>query len=288
MLYDDFNWNLLDDPGFKEDAVREELISPLLTRLGYSASGPCRIHRSKSLKHPFVYLGSKSHRIELIPDYLFEVGGHHRWILDAKAPSENLYEGKNPQQAYSYAIHPDVRTRYFALCNGRNFVIFDIFLLKPILTFPLKNIAQHWKDLVGFVGSEKFSGSIDQLNPDLGLHLHRLGMSHFESMYFVGIAVPMIARISEDNFMISGQYRFGEEVFCASFDFHQSLLSQLTNLLPEPALTLAKQSLYHEPFQVDLRAILPHVTIKCKLGIQIEMTRDRKEEFCPLIVTQFV
>jgi hypothetical protein len=113
-------------------------------------------------------------------------------------------------------------------------------------------------------------------------------MSHFESMYFVGIAVPMIARISEDNFMISGQYRFGEEVFCASFDFHQSLLSQLTNLLPEPALTLAKQSLYHEPFQVDLRAILPHVTIKCKLGIQIEMTRDRKEEFCPLIVTQFV
>lgn len=289
MLYAGFNWNLLDDPGFKEDSVREELISPLLTRLGYSASGRCRILRSKALKHPFVYLGSKSHRIELIPDYLFEVGGRPRWILDAKAPAEAIHKGKNPQQAYSYAIHPDVRARYFALCNGRDIVVFDIFVLEPAATFPLREIAQHWENLVNLVAPEKFAGSIDKddLNPDLGLHLHRLGMNQFESIHFVGVAIPLIAKVSEGRFTISGQYRFGEEVYCASFDFGEALLCQLIEMLPEPANKQAKAGLSRLPYRVDLRAVLPHATIACRLSDRIDFTHDRSEQFCPLRVSQF-
>lgn len=58
--FPDFDFSLLDSPDFKEDAVREELIKPLLDALGYSASNKkSRIIRSKTLKHPFVKIGSK-------------------------------------------------------------------------------------------------------------------------------------------------------------------------------------------------------------------------------------
>src|SRR5438093_3750123 len=54
-LFETFDFKLLDDPEFGEDSVREELVVPLLAALGYSASPPYRIIRSKKLEHPFVY-----------------------------------------------------------------------------------------------------------------------------------------------------------------------------------------------------------------------------------------
>ena len=53
-IYNDFNFALLNSSEFKEDSVREEIISPLLKQLGYSASGPNQIIRSRNLLHPFV------------------------------------------------------------------------------------------------------------------------------------------------------------------------------------------------------------------------------------------
>src|SRR5580658_8463802 len=48
----------LDSPDFKEDSVREEIVKPLLAKLGYTASGKYRIQRSKKLQHPFVKTAS--------------------------------------------------------------------------------------------------------------------------------------------------------------------------------------------------------------------------------------
>jgi hypothetical protein len=41
-MFTDFDFEILDDPDFKEDAVREELILPLIKRLGYSVTGDDR------------------------------------------------------------------------------------------------------------------------------------------------------------------------------------------------------------------------------------------------------
>ena len=194
-LYQSFDWQLLDDPNFKEDSVREELIVPLLTRLGYTASGSAKIHRSLAVKHPFVYLGSRSHRLELIPDYLFQVFDRYRWVLDAKAPSESTTKGKNPQQAYSYAIHPEIRVRYFALCNGRRFTIFDIHKLVPDLDIELREIVTQWSALTRLIGAESFADTRpDTMSPDLGLHFYRLGMGSFESILFPLIPIQLISR----------------------------------------------------------------------------------------------
>lgn len=140
----DFDFSLLDSPDFKEDAVREEIIHPILSELGYSASGLNRIIRSKTLNHPYLKIGSKQRQVQLVPDYLLTVAGKPYWVLDAKAPQENVTAGDHVEQIYSYAIHPEVRVRYFALCNGREFCLFAIDHDTPIMYFHISELQHYW------------------------------------------------------------------------------------------------------------------------------------------------
>ena len=94
-MFGHFDFSILADVDFKEDAVREELIVPILNRLGYSATGEHRILRSKPLVHPFVYIVTKQFKVNIIPDYLLSVAGSIKWVLDAKAPAEDILSGKH-------------------------------------------------------------------------------------------------------------------------------------------------------------------------------------------------
>jgi hypothetical protein len=51
-MFSDFDHSLLNIPEFKEDSVREVIIVPILSRLGYTSSGTDRVIRSKTLVHP--------------------------------------------------------------------------------------------------------------------------------------------------------------------------------------------------------------------------------------------
>lgn len=144
---EDFDFDLLNWPSFKEDSVREEIILPLLHALGYAASGPNRIIRSKPLEHPFLTTGSTRRQVTLIPDYLLTVGGNFTLVLDAKAPDEEIKTGHNVEQVYSYAAHPEIRVEQFALCNGREFILFDVRQKEPVLYFHLSEIKHYWADL---------------------------------------------------------------------------------------------------------------------------------------------
>ncbi len=92
-FFADFDFSLLESPGFKEDSVREELIVPILKALGYASSGKNKIHRSKAVNHPFVKVGTKKRKLTNFPDYLLEVEGKYTWVLDAKAPDEEIKTG---------------------------------------------------------------------------------------------------------------------------------------------------------------------------------------------------
>jgi hypothetical protein len=100
--------DILDDASFKEDAVREEIVHPLLVRLGYASSGDARTVRSKALAHPFVMIGTTKRPITLIPDYVLSVGSEKVLVLDAKSPRQAITSGQNVDQVYSYAIHPEI------------------------------------------------------------------------------------------------------------------------------------------------------------------------------------
>ncbi len=163
-LFSDFDFSMLDDPDFKEDSVREVLITPILKRLGYSATGPFKIIRSKSVDHPFVQIGSGKRKIKSIPDYILEVNGSYAFVLDAKAPGEEILSGENKQQAYFYSIHPDINTRYYTLCNGKELVVFKINKEMPVLHFHLSEIEKHWAKIEEFLSPLAFELQEDKRN----------------------------------------------------------------------------------------------------------------------------
>ncbi|MGD0411589.1 MAG: DNA methyltransferase [Verrucomicrobiota bacterium] len=151
-LFKNFDFGQLDSPDFKEDSVREILILPILEALGYKSKGPNQIIRSRTLKHPFVKIGSTDREVKITPDYLLETHGKPLWVLDAKSPSEEIRSGTHPEQVYSYAIHPEIRATCFALCNGREFVVFQANQQSPVLAFHLQDMENYWTKLVELLG----------------------------------------------------------------------------------------------------------------------------------------
>jgi 16S rRNA G966 N2-methylase RsmD len=144
---------LFDNPDFKEDSVREVIILPILKALGYTQQN---IVRSKALQHPFLKIGSQKRPVNIIPDYLLKVDDSYAWVLDAKAPNEEIKYGANVEQIYSYAIHPEVRTKFFSLCNGREFIVFRHDTEQPVLSFQIQEIDHYWEQLTQFLSPDSF------------------------------------------------------------------------------------------------------------------------------------
>ncbi|MDO5760089.1 MAG: DNA methyltransferase [Bacteroidota bacterium] len=139
---------------FKEDSVREVIIMPLLKELGYKEED---IERSKALKHPYLKIGSQQKRVTLVPDYLLKVGNNYAWVLDAKSPKEKIINSENVEQVYSYATHPEIRTTYFALCNGREFAVFRTNGTNtPVLYFSMDEVDIYFSTLKKLLSQDSF------------------------------------------------------------------------------------------------------------------------------------
>ena len=161
QLFGDIDFKTIaQDSDFKEDSVREEIILPILKQLGYERQN---IVRSKTLTHPFLKIGSnKKREIKLVPDYLLKVEENYAWVLDAKAPNQHVNDSDHIEQVYSYATHPEIRSTYFALCNGLEFSLYRREHTNiPILYFPLDEIEHYWEKLEMFLSPNSFHlGSI--------------------------------------------------------------------------------------------------------------------------------
>lgn len=156
IIWGDFDFrDFKDNHEKKEDSAREVIILPLLKYLGY---GENNIVRSLTLRHPFLKTGSRNKRpVQLVPDYVLKIEDRYAWVLDAKGPRENLLDEDYIGQAYSYAVHPEVRSNYFALCNGIDFALFrtdgDN---KPMLYFPLDEIDFYFEKLKNTLSPNSF------------------------------------------------------------------------------------------------------------------------------------
>lgn len=156
ILWGDFDFrSIKDNHEFKEDSVREVIILPLLKFLGY---GEDNIVRSLTLQHPFLKIGSnKKHPILLVPDYVLRIENRYAWVLDAKGPRENLLDEDYVGQVYSYAVHPEIRSNYFALCNGIDFSLYRTDgNNEPILFFQLDEIDFYYDKLKNILSSNSF------------------------------------------------------------------------------------------------------------------------------------
>ncbi|MBL8891839.1 MAG: type I restriction enzyme HsdR N-terminal domain-containing protein [Planctomycetaceae bacterium] len=286
-IFRDYDFAALNDPEYKEDAVREDLISPILKGMGYGPSGDHKIVRSRRLKHPFISIGSQRKKLELVPDYLLEVFGKAAWVLDAKSPSKDLDNSKHLEQAYSYAIHPEIRVPYFSLCNGQRFVLYHVSKPKLILDFNLIETAACWENLLYLLAPQNVCNYDHSLKKDFGLHLKRLGFDTFDSLVFPLLPIMSIGRISEDLFSFSAGVKPDEnETYVATFDFDLKCFQQFCGKIPDKAFEILSQPLTDAMAQLRFVDAIYRVTVDCKVGNELEENED--EIFLPLRVSRLL
>lgn len=281
-----FDFSLLRDREFKEDSVREEIISPLLKYLGYSASPPNRIIRSRSLAHPFVQIGTRRNEVKIIPDYLLEISGKPQWILDAKGPNEKIHKGTNVEQAFSYAIHPDVRAFTYALCNGHDLVVFSINRSQPVLDIPLKELPKHLDQLKQTLSPMAFIDPARlKYKPDFGLYCHKIGNTESVAQHFYRIGIPSIAKINDSTYSVFLDIWLHDQWFALSLDFDKPRYQQLLSSMPPELATEVRNSLSAQPYKIDLNWRAPVVNVTARVGKKVH--QNERESYSPLIVERF-
>lgn len=287
-ILNNFNYDLLDNHEFKEDSVREEIINPLIKELGYGSDKPNQIIRSRNLEHPFVSIGSQQRKINIIPDYLFEVNGKPTWVLDAKSPAESIIKSKNVEQAYSYAIHSEVRVRFFALCNGKEFVLYNISEIKPLLHFEIQALPLYLESLKQILSPHNVIREDNLLfAKDLGLHLKRLGFHEFESLIFPDVPIMNIAQLDNNMFTINaGGLKIDDNRYVATFDFNQDVFYQLKGKIPDVAIEKLLQRNTKGRMAVSFADTAFYLTLDCEIGDKLE--ENDKEIFLPLKVNRIL
>ena len=161
-----------------ETDVREEVITPLLSGLGYRSGTENNVIREQSLRYPRKFLGrkdlSKDPELRGKADYILEAKRKVRWVLEAKAPDGQITQD-DIEQAWSYANHPEVRAVYFVLCNGRTLKIFQTVLAPaadPLVVVSYEELPQRYAEICGILSPDSllrdFAVSDAKTGPPIG------------------------------------------------------------------------------------------------------------------------
>lgn len=276
---------LFDDPEFKEDSVREVIIIPILSKLGYFPTGRSKVIRSKALKHPYIRVGTRNYPVTLIPDYTLLYDEKPLFILDAKGPKENVLKEEHVQQTYSYAIHPEIKCREFGLCNGRQFAIFNVDKSDPVLVLNFDEYESRWLELERYLSPKYLiDPELRMFSPDFGFKLSRLGINRTTNLIMLDVRLDLFARLSDNLFTANANCVFGDVEHCVSFDFPSVILKKIVAGLPEPLGDMFCEALNHAPFQAAA-GLLIELDLTVKLG---EETKGEGENdvFIPLIIQE--
>jgi len=279
-MFDDFDPSLLGDPEFKEDAVREEIVVPIIKRLGYTSSGPNKIVRSKNLLHPFVMIGSKKHPIHIIPDYLLYSDGRPGLILDAKRPNEDLVKSRHAEQAYSYAIHPEVRVRFYALCSGNQLAAYDVQAIVPIFVIDFEDIERDWDVIASVLSPESVSFAAEMhFDPDFGTAIVKMGSRPGFQWLFPFAKFPQFMCVHDDLYTMAVTIPIGGVNHLASFDADRSMFNQILEFTDAENREHIIRLISPGQMVTALRPVF--VSLDTIVG---EPTRGQHDVFVPLII----
>ncbi len=283
MVLEDFDFTVLDSSEFLEDSVREEIITPILHELGYSATGQNRIVRSKSLTHPYVYIGTIERRINIIPDYVLCINNLPAIVIDAKAPNQNINSGANVEQAFSYAIHKDIRAWLYGLCNGRKLTMFSISDYEPIAEFDLSDLSNCWREIERLLKPEYFERPyLADFHSDLGMTLFKLNDNVDINYIFPNIFISAIMKISDNEYSISSGLKYGEDDYMASFDFDKSVFDKLIEKMPDEYQQELNFALSHRPFEAVFQQEKQfEISVVARLTGEVISSSATNEKFVP-------
>lgn len=129
-----FDFTALENEDFKEDSVREFIITPFLQELGFvlkdskQSQKNSKLEMALSLKLTSPTITGSNEKITFtrFPDYVLYVDSKPHCVLDAKAPKVEISaQSKAKRQAFYYAINPELKAPFYALCNGKSFTLFE-------------------------------------------------------------------------------------------------------------------------------------------------------------------
>ncbi|HEY4276049.1 MAG TPA: hypothetical protein VGM68_11225 [Rhizomicrobium sp.] len=284
-MFDGFDAALLSSSDFKEDSVREIIITPILTRLGYMPSGENRVMRSKSLVHPYIYVGTRQLPVTLIPDYTLIAADKPLCILDAKSPTENILAPKNVGQAYSYAIHPEIKCSTFSLCNGKQLAVFDTSESKPSLVVNFDEFESNWEVIEKHLGPRFLKNpTLRKFAPDLGFAMSRLGIGRETKIVMLSVQLNLFARLDDSLMTATANCGFADQPHCATFDFAASMLMEILAGLPEPLAKAFRGALFRAPFMAAAELAI-ELDLELHLGPE---TQGQTEKFMPLIIDKVI
>lgn len=155
-----------------ETDVREMIVRPLLVRLGYEHGTPHNIRTEQTFRYAKAFLGRKNAKNDPLltgrADYILEVVGVGRWVVEVKAPKEDLSQDV-VEQAHTYAAHPEVAALFFLVTNGReNRLYRTSSLTQPLLTWEWADIEEIFLALQNLVGPEAIQRKMKLLEADKG------------------------------------------------------------------------------------------------------------------------
>jgi Type I restriction enzyme R protein N terminus (HSDR_N) len=284
-MFEGFDSSVFNDPEYKEDSVREDIIAPILSELGYRSSGEFRIIRSRSLVHPFVKIGSQKRAINIVPDYILEINGEIEVVIDAKSPKETLLNSSNAEQIYSYAIHPDVRAKTYSLCNGKEWVIWTINKFDPIAIIPIETLIRDSSVIEKYL-SPKFvvNPKLREFHPDYGIRFVKMGFGKDVEQHFADIKIDNMAKIEDDLYHFGFSGLFGDESLMISFDFSKEVYLKFLQLLPDIAQKQIEFALSRQPYRIYDLELIPAVVIG-KFG---DLVQGQYEDFIPIIASKIL
>lgn len=255
-LLADFDFKVLDDKEFKEDAVREEIIAPLIKMLGFEASGVRKVVRGRKLAHPVVHIGTTAIKIKIIPDYILLYNDIPILVIDAKAPKQNIETGKNVEQVFSYSIHPEIRTYYYALCNGKTFSIFSRSELVPT-KFSLEDFPNNFQELRYLIDKIETETCRAQKNiDDFGMLLYKSGRFNI-NFHKIYTHIASISKVSDIHYLIVALDRYGsnfEDLMHLSFLLKKKHLKYFLELVSPDLKEKVKDAISLSPFYYHFEA----------------------------------
>lgn len=282
-MFSNLTFEFINSSDFKEDSVRELIILPILNRLGYAAIGDAEVKRSKTLKHPFIRVGTTNHAVNIIPDYTLYFESQPLFVLDAKSPQQNILDPKHVQQAYSYAIHPEVKCREFGLCNGTHLAVFSVDSAEPILYLDFNHFEDKWDEIARILQPKHLlNPQIRGFHPDFGTKIARLGFKQEQLLVLTGVRLNSFCMLDEENLTIGTACNFLDRPHMVSFDMPVAMLDKIIKVLPAILRDEFVTALFKAPFYVYAGHHI-EVDLKTRLG---EIQSGHYDSFIPLIIEE--
>lgn len=195
-----------------ETDIREEIIAPLLRELGYRTCSQHTIRREWYLTDPTLQTGKKKKGDPIVSgmaDYVCIADDRVRWVIEAKAGNLRLRIG-DERQAWSYAIHHEIRAVYFLLTNGHDFELYKTshgLEGDPFMRWTRDEMNGNFGMVKRYLSPAAISKEFPDIKPDKGVSLGGdLGSSaQVTSGTFTVLSTrPSIAAINDLTMTITG------------------------------------------------------------------------------------